>query len=156
MSAIDERPFPRGALIAAGFLIGTSLIVVGSVQLMKHFGPPPPPEVIDETQIAETRDLRFNEVGGGIIVVADAASGAEIGRLNNTDGFIRTVLMSMAFDRDKRHVTTAQPVYRLIRWVDTRLTIEDTTTGVRVNLGAFGPANKDVFQRFLAKAEIPQ
>ena len=39
--------------------------------------------------------------------------------------------------------------FRLIRWADGRLSIEDPATGRRIDLGAFGAANTQAFARLM-------
>ena len=41
------------------------------------------------------------------------------------------------------------PPFRLARWSDGRLTLEDPTTGRRIELGAFGPTNAEVFAELM-------
>jgi putative photosynthetic complex assembly protein len=152
MSALDDRPFPRGAVIGAGILIGATLLFVGAFQWTK-FNNPPAPEVIDETEIVQQRQIRFTgdpKSKSSPMSVFDAGSGEKIADLLPNDGFVRTVLASMAFDRGKRGVTE-EPTYRLIEWADSRVTIEDVTTGIKVNTGAFSPESKLAFKRFFGE-----
>jgi putative photosynthetic complex assembly protein len=149
MSSLDERPFPRGALIGAGLLIASSLAGVGLYQYTK-FSHPPSPGAIDESQIVQSRDLRFfGDPRSGPMIVYDAVTGEKIADLRPNDGFVRTVLVSMAFDRGRQGITS-EPTYRLLEWADSRITIEDTTTKIRMNIGAFGTESKAVFGRFFA------
>lgn len=147
MSAMDERPFPRGAIIGAGALIASSLIGVGLHQYAKFTNPPAP--AIDERAVVAERTLRFvGDPKAGPMSVIDAATGEKIADLKPDDGFVRVVLISMAFDRGK-HGVTQEPIYLLQEWEDSRVTIEDPTTNRRVNLGAFGNENKAAFRKFL-------
>ncbi|MDX2223420.1 MAG: photosynthetic complex assembly protein PuhC [Rhodospirillaceae bacterium] len=148
MSALDDRPFPRGAIIGAGVLITGVVLAVGAVQLDKWRNPQPPVTAFDGVDIAQSRVLRFESSDTGVLRVVDAQTGDVLGDLTETDGFIRTVLSSFDFDRRKQGVT-APPTFLLTLWADGRLSIEDQATGERINLGAFGAANKDVFRRFL-------
>jgi putative photosynthetic complex assembly protein len=149
MSALDERPFPRVLIFGAGLLIISSLIIVGVYQFTK-LNTPQPPDIIDETQIVRSRDLRFvGNPRSGPMSVFDAGTGEKIADLRPADGFIRTVLVSMAFDREK-HGVDVEPTYRLLEWVDSRVTLEDRTTNIRMNIGAFGHESKAVFRRFFA------
>jgi len=149
MSALDERPFPRGAIIGAGLLIASSLAAVGFHQYTK-FNNPPPPEAVDQAQIVKSRDLRFvGDPKVGPMSVFDAQTGEKIADLRPNDGFVRTVLVSMAFDRGKSGINE-EPTYQLLEWADSRVTIEDRTTKVRMNIGAFGNESKAAFRRFFA------
>jgi len=152
MSALDDRPFPRGAVIAAGLLIGATLLFVGAFQWAK-FNNPAPPEVVDETQIVQSREIRFTgdpRSKSGPMSVYDAATAEKIADLRPNDGFVRTVLVSLAFDRGKRGITE-EPTYKLIEWADSRVTIEDVTTGIKINTGAFSPESKAAFKRFFGE-----
>jgi putative photosynthetic complex assembly protein len=154
MSAHVQKDVPRGAIIGAGVLISIVMAAVGAAQLDKHYNPPPAP-TIDESQIAAVRDLKFIEGATGVTVVYDAQSGQQLEKLRENDGFIRTVLASMAFDRSRQKIEEV-PVYRLVRWKDGRVSLQDMTVGRKINLGAFGGPNKAVFERFLPSGETGQ
>jgi putative photosynthetic complex assembly protein len=149
MATAHAELIPRGALIAAGALIATTLLAVGGVQIAKRMAPPTAADA--GVEVLQERTLRFESQAGGETVVYDAATDAAIDRLKASDGFIRTVLVSFAFDRGKQRLA-AEPVYRLVHWADGRVTIEDPATGVRINTGAFSPESKAVFRRFLPPA----
>jgi putative photosynthetic complex assembly protein len=151
LSSLDERPFPKGALIAAGLLIFATIAGVGAIQLRKHFSPV---AAVDGSDRAlERRALRFVDAGdgvnafGGHVMVYDAATDTQLGPLAESDGFIRAVLNSLAFERTKRGIDGTS-VFQLVRWPDNKLTLEDSVTGAHVSLGAFGHGNRKVFLRF--------
>lgn len=146
MSAIDREEFPRAALLGAGLLIAVNLVLVGAVQISKIGAPPRPDPVWADAEPVEARALRFD---GDRVV--DADSGRLVAELGPTDGFVRTVIETFAFERDKHGLATA-PVFRLTRWADGRWSIEDVETDTRINLGAFGEANKSAFYKLLDEA----
>ena len=155
LSALDDRPFPAGALIGAGFLILTTVAGIGTIQLRKHFSHIPlNASDIQVAQPVQTRSLRFEDqkdgvaVYGGHVRVFDAATGAELPQLRERDGFVRAVLNSLTYERTKNSID-ASPVFVLTRWSDQKITIADKATGALINLGDFGPGNKSVFLRFL-------
>ncbi|MEM6850909.1 MAG: photosynthetic complex assembly protein PuhC [Pseudomonadota bacterium] len=148
MSSIDEKPFPKGALIGAGALIGLTLTGVGAAQLHKAANPPVPHATYVDAAPLEQRQLRFSTSLVGDVTVYDAASGERIGALGEKDGFIEAVLRGLTFER-RKHGLPESTVYTLVRWNDGRLSLEDQLTEVRVNLGAFGPDNRLVFERLL-------
>jgi putative photosynthetic complex assembly protein len=155
LSSLDDRPFPTAALIGAGLLILTTVVGVGIIQFNKHNAP----SVATESAMpVETRDLRFVDEGDGVSVygghvrVFDAATGAEFPQLRDSDGFIRAVLNSLAFERTKRGVS-APPIFELAYWPDNRVTVQDPATGARISLGAFGDRNKAVYLRFFGRPE---
>ncbi len=154
MSQSVRNDVPRAAIIGAAVMISIVMAAVGTAQFEKLHNPSPPP-VIDESQISAVRDLRFIEGVTGVTVVYDAQSGQPIENLRENDGFIRTVLASMAFDRSRQKINEV-PVFRLVRWKDGRVSLQDKTIGRQINLGAFGGPNKAVFERFLPSGEPKQ
>ena len=161
MSALDEKPFPKAALIGAGLLIFGTIAGVGNIQLQKFSAGTLRPSYESAAAPLETRDLRFIDlhdgvsVFGGHVQVFDAATGVELPQLRERDGFIRAVLNSLAFERTKRGID-APPVFQIARWSDDRITIMDRATGSRINLADFGHGNKSVFQRFFASGDSGQ
>lgn len=148
MSAPHDPLIPRGAVIGAGLLIATTMVLVGTAQFSKLVSPPAPKAAPAAEDIAELRTLRFTGKHGEEIAAFDVASGEKVVDLAKSDGFVRVVLSSLAFDR-KRLGKTGQPTFNLTHWTDGRISIEDTTTGISINLGAFGEGNKSVFRKFL-------
>jgi putative photosynthetic complex assembly protein len=151
LSSLDERPFPKAAIVGASLLIFATVAGVAAGQLHKHFVLAAPAITAKALQ---SRDLRFVDAGdgvnafGGHVRVYDVATGAELPPLVHSDGFIRAVLNSLAFERTKRGVSAA-PIFQLALWSGNKLTLGDKTTGAEVNLGAFGSGNRAVFLRFL-------
>jgi putative photosynthetic complex assembly protein len=66
-----------------------------------------------------------------------------------TNGFVRGVLRGLARERRRQEIGQ-QPPFRLTLWDDGRLSLEDETTGRRIELEAFGPTNLAAFARLLA------
>lgn len=148
MSAIDAKPFPRGALMGAGLLIGSVLVAVGAHQIVKFNSPAPATEAVDPADIVAERMLRFVDAPGGGTMAVDAATGEELGMLGGTDGFIETVRRVMAFERDKHGV---QPTsgFRLVQWRNGTYTLTDPAVGTHVRVDAFGKDNLAAFTQFL-------
>jgi putative photosynthetic complex assembly protein len=67
-----------------------------------------------------------------------------------TNGFIRGVLRGLARER-RQHNVGAEPPFRLTRWDNGHLSLEDPQTGRRIELGSFGPTNAEAFSRLLAR-----
>lgn len=157
MSGLDEKPFPRGALIGAAALVVATIVGVGINQIVK-FSDPAYQASTAETVVA-SRDLKFVDEGGGVnafggsVAVFDGKTGAYIANLTATDGFIRAVLNSLAFERTKRNLS-ADTVFTLVMRAGHRMSIVDPATGRSVNLGAFGPDNRHVFVKFLPEAGL--
>lgn len=143
-----DKPFPKGALIGAALLIGFSIVVAAGARLTG----------IGTTQMPQTervmsRDLRFEDRNDGAVIVL-AADGDRLVEVIDpgTNGFVRGVLRGLARERKRGEFAQATP-FRLTRWADGRLTVEDPTTGRSVDLGAFGPSNFSAFARILDAAE---
>lgn len=159
MSALDDRPFPRSALLGASGLVLMTVLGVGLHQHLKFSAGPQPAQMADASPVVAARSLKFVDGGGGVtafggkVSVYDGVSGDHVVELVQSDGFIRAVLNSLAYERTKRNLT-ADTVFTLSAHADGRLILEDPITGKAVNLGAFGAANRDVFRKFLPLAEV--
>jgi len=144
-AAVADRMVPRGAILGAATLIAFSL-VVASVGRLTGIG------AVREAYAMPVQSMSFrfeDRTDGGIAVIAPE-SGAIIGVVPaGTDGFVRTVLRSFAFDR-QRHGVGAGPAFVIARWPDGHSTIEDPSTGRRVDLAAFGAANMQAFEHVVA------
>lgn len=144
-----DRSFPRGALIGAAALIGFAFISAGAARVgIVGTSSAPAAEAV------ATRELRFADRADGAVVVHEAWSGRVIEVLApGSNGFIRGTLRGLARER-RQHEVGSEPPFRLTQWADGRLSLEDTGTGRRVDLEAFGPTNVQAFGRLLA-AEGP-
>src|ERR1700760_3111644 len=134
--AVANRMVPKGAIVGAAALVGFALVAarvgrltgVGAVRA-------------DYAATVRTESFRFEDRADGGIAVIAPETGATLGVVPaGTDGFVRTVLRSLAFDR-QRHGVGAGPAFVIARWADGHSTIEDPTTGRRVDLAAFGAVN---------------
>src|SRR5215831_16243803 len=144
-AAVAERMVPRGAIFGAAALIGFSLVAaslgrltgVGTVRT-------------DYASKVQSMSFRFEDRADGGISVIAPETGATIGVVPaGTDGFVRTVLRSLAFDR-QRHGVGSGPAFIIARWSDGHSTIDDPSTGRRVDLAAFGVANMQSFEHLVA------
>ena len=158
MSSLDDRPFPKPALIGAGLLILSTITGVGIIQAQKHFAHASNATIIEATAPQQSRTLRFVDQGDGVSVygghvrVFDAMTGSELQPLQEREGFVRAVLNSLMYQRTKLGISAA-PVFELSRWPDGKITIKDQATGAAINVGDFGPGNKAAFLRFFAHTE---
>lgn len=143
-----HKPFPRGALIAAGALIGFTLLGTGGARLLgiDAVATPPP------AAVAESRALRFEDRADGAVLVF-APDGSPVTTLEpGGDGFVRGVLRGLARTRKLMGIGP-EPAFELIRWTDGRLSLIDPATGKRVELAAFGATNEQAFARFMQSTE---
>ena len=135
---------PRGVLIGAGLMIGLT-IALSSVARLTGMGTTQMPV----TAAVESRDLHFADQRDGSISVTDALTGRTVAVVPpGTNGFLRGTLRGLARER-KRQDIGAGPAFKLVRWADGRLTLEDPTTRRVIDLAAFGPTNSGAFAELL-------
>lgn len=140
----ENRPFPRAPLYGAGALILFTLFLTGMARLgvIEKAADP-------EATAVLTRLLRFEDRPGGGIAIFDASTNQTIELVApGKNGFMRIMLRSMARDRKKQGIG-AGPPFRLTQWDDGRLSLEDTATGKRIGLHAFGALNAATFAGLL-------
>lgn len=133
---------PRIVLIGIGALVLAALLAVGAVRWSGVSVREP-----DAPSVA-TRLLRFEDRLDGSIAVIDARSGATLDRLRGEQGFIRGALRALTRERRMRDVGPMPP-FELAARADGRLTLVDPSTGARIDLESFGPANAGVFARLM-------
>lgn len=143
-------PFPRGALLLAAIAVTSSiaLAAVGRATGIADSTPTAAPVL--------SRALLFRDRADGAVVVFDADHpSAPIAILApETNGFLRATMRGLARQRLRQDASIDVP-FRLTGWADGRLTLEDPTTGRRVEMVAFGITNEEAFARLLtAKAPL--
>lgn len=139
-----QPSLPRRLLLGAGLLVGFSLVLATTGRLT-GLGRTSLPE----SRVVTSRELRFLDRPDGSVAVLEPSDGSEVETLPaGTNGFLRGVLRGLARDRKLAGVGDGPP-FRLVRWADGRLSLEDPTTGRRVDLGAFGAGNAEAFARLL-------
>jgi putative photosynthetic complex assembly protein len=139
-----QEQVPKGALLGIGGLILFSLIMVSIARLTGF-------RTGEETAspITESRELRFEDAAGGVIHVYEWESGATLATYApGTENFVRGVLRGLVRERRSRDIGGEIP-FRVARHQDGALTLEDPSTGRRINLWAFGPDNARSFARLL-------
>jgi putative photosynthetic complex assembly protein len=141
---IGDRTLPSGALIGAGALIALSLALVGVARLTRYQPAKPP-----ASTAVESRDLRFVDRPDGAILVYASHEDQVLDTLQpGTNGFVRGVLRGLVRERRADHVG-ATPPFRLTRWADGRLSLDDPSTGRHVDLEVFGATNAGAFAQIL-------
>ena len=140
---------PRGALIAAGLLIGFTIVAVMTFRIT---GQTPAAQIPVADVPTETRTLRFEDSAEGTVVVYELAENdsEQIVHVvpSGEGGFIRGVLRSMARARNASDIGNEHP-FRLIEQTNGTLVLEDPQTGQRIDLQAFGPTNIESFRAML-------
>jgi putative photosynthetic complex assembly protein len=140
-----SRPFPRAPLIAAAVLVGMTIVLAAGVRLSGINVAQP-----TEGKPFAVRELHFADRPDGGITVSDAAAGDRVVDIvkPETGYFLRATLRGLAHQRLREDMGAAPP-FRLSGWPDGRLTLDDTATGRRVDLEAFGESNEIVFAKLL-------
>ncbi len=143
----DEREFshfPRGILWVVGSVLAFSigLAAVGRMTGAANSEPTAP--------AVASRDLLFRDRPDGGVAVFDAGHpSAPISIIApETNGFLRATMRGLARQRLRQDADREVP-FRLTQWEDGRLTLEDPTTGRRVEMEAFGITNEEAFARLL-------
>lgn len=146
-----EKPIPRALLIGAGTLVGLSLLLVATARLT-GYGPAKPPV----SAVVERRDVRFEDRSDGAVLVYTSPDNQLVDTLApGTNGFVRGVLRGLVRDRRADHVGSMPP-FRLTRWADGRLSLDDPSTGRHVDLEVFGPTNAGAFAEILIASSHPK
>jgi putative photosynthetic complex assembly protein len=142
--SVANRNVPRGAILGAAALIAFAIASAG-VSRLTGLG------AVHADHIApvQTTAFRFEDRADGGISVIAPENGAVVGVISaGVDGFVRTVLRSLAFDR-RRHNVGPGPAFLITRWSDGHATLDDPATGRRVDLAAFGVANMHSFAKLM-------
>ncbi|MGG5811070.1 photosynthetic complex assembly protein PuhC [Falsiroseomonas sp. CW058] len=147
--AIPTGPgtFPRGMLLGAGLLVAATLALVTFGRLT------PVDPGLSGVPALQARELRFADRADGGVAVTDARDGSAVIVLApGQDGFVRGAMRGLARDR-RMSLHGAEAPFRLTRWADGRLTLEDMATGRMLEMTAFGRTNTEAFMRFLSTKE---
>jgi putative photosynthetic complex assembly protein len=90
------------------------------------------------------RDLLFRDVVGGDIAVLDHRTGQQVAQFSGEQGFLRSTLRALTRERQRENLGKEAP-FLLIGRTDGRMTLQDPSTGQRIDLESFGPSNAAVF-----------
>jgi putative photosynthetic complex assembly protein len=145
MTPAAENPkLPRGFIMAACGMALLALLMASVARLTGYQPDRPPPSTA-----VEVRELRFVDRADGAVLVYDAADGRLTYTVQpGTNGFVRGVLRGLVRDRRAYHVDSGPP-FRLTRWADGRLSLDDPSTGHHVDLEVFGQTNAGAFATIL-------
>jgi putative photosynthetic complex assembly protein len=147
----EDGALPRAALLGAGFLVIGSLCLVSVARLTGYKPERPAPSVA-----VASYDLRFEDRPDGSVAVYNSAENRMVDFLPpGTNGFVRGVLRGLVRGR-KAESIDATPPFRLTRWADGRLSLDDPSTGRHVDLEVFGPTNAAAFADILVASGRPK
>ena len=138
-----RQSLPRGALRSVLLLLAFALVATAIGRLA---GPP----AVGEIQAApqQSRQFTFADRGDGAVLVTDMEDGRVFVLEHGTHNFIRGVMRGLNRERRRRSLDAAAP-FRLTRWDQGQLSLEDPATGRRIELAAFGPTNLQEFAALL-------
>jgi putative photosynthetic complex assembly protein len=135
---------PRGVVILGACLIVFTIVLAGVARRTNNNH-----VVLAPTEAVAARDLAFKDLSNGGIAVTDASTGQSIAIVPpKTGGFLRGVMRGLVHDH-RRYDDATGYAFRLTRWADGRLSIEDPGTHEHFELEAFGSTNEKVFADFL-------
>lgn len=134
------------ALAVAGAIMA-SLVIVGTAGWWRE-------APVHSTEVPRTSlVVRFIEQPDGGLSVVETATGRVFDHLaEGENGFLRTMIRVIRRDIHRTEATISMP-FRIEAWQDYRVTMTDTATGRLIDLRAFGPANGEVFIRWLSEKE---
>lgn len=143
-----NEPRATFGVIGAGALIGFTLLAV----LIGHepragttAAPAAQPGAVPVASVA----LHVEDGADGSVALRDAADDRLVAMIQpGQDGFIRGTLRGLAQARQREGLGRAAP-FRLTRYDDGTLALDDEATGRRVALEAFGHTNALAFARLL-------
>jgi putative photosynthetic complex assembly protein len=151
----DEVTVHKLPLMLMGGIVAISLALTAAVRL-GFFERSAVPEVARaEAGIkpAQQRTLRFFDEPDGTVRVEDGATAEVLARYGPGEGgFVRASVRSLVHQRRIRG-QGPQVAFELTRWSDGGLTLGDPVTGYTVEVSAFGPINRSVFEQMLPVGE---
>lgn len=153
-----ENTVPRPALIAAGVMVGFSLLMTAAVQIgwLERSAVPSAERAEAAVTPLEQRSLLFADGADGSVVITEASTGEEVGMIeadSEQGGFIRGVLRGLARER-RMYDVGSEPPFTLTLWRDGSMSLVDDATGRSVELGAFGPDNRAAFAVLLDGGDV--
>lgn len=123
-------------------MVSAALILAGGARLF-GYQPERPPPSRPVTSLA----LQFEDrADGAVLIYQDARLVDTLPPASN--GFVRGVLRGLARGRRANGIGRSPP-FRLTRWADGRLSLDDPETGRHVDLEVFGPTNAGAFAQIL-------
>ncbi len=150
MPSAPANQLPRAALIGAGTLVVGSLLLVGVARLT-GYSPARP----DASTVVESKDLRFEDRVDGAVLIYSSPQDRLVDTLPpGTNGLVRGVLRGLVRDRRADKIGAAPP-FRLTRWADGRLSLDDPSTGRHIDLEVFGSVNARAFADILIAGDRP-
>jgi putative photosynthetic complex assembly protein len=99
-------------------------------------------------RVLAERHLRFTDASLGGLKVSDALTGQHLDTLHGEQGFVRGTLRGLL--RERKRLNLPSEAHLLLQaHADGRLTLQDSSTGERLDLLSFGSANAGQYARWL-------
>ncbi len=145
----NQTPLSR-PLIVIALLLGCMTVIALAARSFPHGGTPPHATPI---RIA---DLLMQDNPNGSVTVTQAGTGLPVTTLQpETNAFVRVLLTGLVRERRREGEGSHAIPFRLTRWSDGRLTVDDSATGRLIELEAFGHTNEAAFARLLDLSPPP-
>jgi putative photosynthetic complex assembly protein len=145
---------PRGAVLGAGSMVLVVLLLVIGFRIAGLSPAKPEPSAV-----VASYELRFEDRGDGAVLIYSEPADRLVHTLPpGTNGFVRGVLRGLARERRAEQIGPTAP-FKLTRWADGRLSLDDPSTSRHVDLEVFGPTNAGAFAAIfdaIAQARVTQ
>lgn len=156
MTHDHSNMLPKGALMLACGLVLSALAATTAARVAQ-LPPAALPAAVrasENAKIVITRSLRFSDRADGAVVIEDVNAKQVAGTVApfTKSGFVRSVMRGMARDRHMRGLGPEAP-FELTLWSDGQLSLVDSLSGHSLELGAFGPTNREAFMALLQSKE---
>jgi putative photosynthetic complex assembly protein len=141
-----DMAFPKEAVWGATGLVVLALMGTVAVRagLLPEVANPQALRAETHATVLKSRDLRFLDVDGNVVVQDMAGATVAVIRPDSEQGFVRGVMRGLARERRLKEASVETP-FRLQLWSDNGLTLTDLATGRQIELGGFGGTNRAAF-----------
>lgn len=140
-----DQKVPRGVLLAAAVLLGISVTLAAQARSARTSDS----ALASSHEVDASAELRFEDRDDGSVAVLDAKTSEEVAIVPPVEGgFVRGVMRGM-FRTRKLESIDPDEHFRLTRYSNGSLVLEDPESGRRVELRSFGPTNYQAFARML-------
>lgn len=146
MSVASQRQGSHGGSVPPGvFVAGAGLVCLTIVSAWVAHTTGKGEQKLTISRAVETVPLRFEDRPNGSVAISDARTGRMVSVVEpGSGGFVRSTMRGLVRER-KRNDIDAGPPFRLTRWSDGTLSLDDDTTGRHIALDAFGATNAKAF-----------
>lgn len=147
----DEITVHKVPIYMMGGIIAISLALTASVTLgyVERSAVPAEARAAAGVKPAVQRTLRFFDEADGSVRVEDGSTAEVLGRFGQGEGgFIRATMRNLVHQRRIRDIGP-EVAFDLTRWDNNTLTLSDPATGRAIEISAFGPDNRAIYNNLL-------